>query len=81
MIIIEELDCPVHAKKSIINSTKEGGKKRANKTPTHLIVDSKITETNYEGEPAGLHGSKIVKGRSSQIVVDTQGNIWVAVHS
>ena len=39
-------------------------------------MDSQSTKTNYEGEDIGFHGGKKVKGRSRQIAVDTQGNIW-----
>ena len=45
-------------------------------------MDSQSTKTNYEGEAIGFHGGKKVKGRSRQIAVDTQGNIWsVHVHA
>ena len=47
-----------------------------------MIVDSQSVKTNYEGETIGFHGGKKVKGRSRQIAVDTQGNIWsVYVHA
>ena len=47
-----------------------------------MIVDSQSVKTNYEGESIGFHGGKKVKGRSRQIAVDIEGNIWnVQVHS
>ena len=49
---------------------------------SYVIVDSQSTKTNYEGEAIGFHGGKKVKGRSRQIAVATQGNIWsVHVHA
>ena len=60
----------------------EPKKKGRNLTPSYIIVDSQSTKTNYEGEAIGFHGGKKVKGRSRQIAVDTQGNIWSAhVHA
>ena len=51
-------------------------------SPSYRIVDSQSVKTNYEGETIGFHGSKKVKGRSRQVAVDTQGNIWsVHVHA
>ena len=51
-------------------------------TPSYLLIDSQSVKTNYEGEERGFHGGKKVKGRSRQITVDTQGNLWSAhVHS
>ena len=45
-------------------------------------MDSQSVKTNYEGDAIGFHGGKKVKGRSRQIAVDTEGNIWnVHVHS
>ena len=45
-------------------------------------MDSQSIKSNYEGEDIGFHGGKKVKGRSRQIAVDTQGNIWsVHVHA
>ena len=48
-------------------------------TPATLTIDSQTVKTNYEGEQRGFHGGKKVKGRSRQIAVDSQGQIW-AVH-
>ena len=48
-------------------------------TPATLTIDSQTVKTNAEGEPRGFHGGKKVKGRSRQIAVDRQGQIW-AVH-
>ena len=45
-------------------------------------MDSQSVKTNYEGNTIGFHGGKKVKGRSRQVAVDTQGNIWsVHVHA
>ena len=45
-------------------------------------MDSQSTKSNYEGKDIGFHEGKKVKGRSRQIAVDTQGNIWsVHVHA
>ena len=47
-----------------------------------MIVDSQSVKTNYEGDTIGFHGGKKIKGRSRQVAVDTQGNIWsVHVHA
>jgi putative transposase len=54
-------------------------KKNFEPTPATLIIDSQSVKTNYEGEARGFHGGKKVKGRSRQIAVDSQGQIW-AVH-
>ena len=63
-------------------STKRVGKKGRDLNTSYIIVDSQSTKTNYEGEDIGFHGGKKVKGRSRQIAVDTQGNIWsVHVHA
>ena len=48
-------------------------------TPATLTIDSQTVKTNDEGEQRGFHGGKKVKGRSRQIAVDSQGQIW-AVH-
>ena len=48
-------------------------------TPSTLVIDSQTVKTNYEGQARGFHGGKKVKGRSRQIAVDSQGQIW-AVH-
>ena len=51
-------------------------------TPATLTIDSQTVKTNYEGEQRGFHGGKRVKGRSRQIAVDSQGQIWaVPVHA
>ncbi|MEI7910939.1 MAG: transposase [Verrucomicrobiota bacterium] len=47
--------------------------------PSYLLIDSQTVKTNYEGEERGFHGGKKIKGRSRQIAVDTEGNVW-AVH-
>lgn len=63
-------------------STRKVEKKGRKLTPSYIIVDSQSTKTNYEGEAIGFHGGKKVKGRSRQIAVDTQGNIWsVHIHA
>ena len=47
-----------------------------------MIVDSQSVKTNHEGDAIGFHGGKKIKGRSRQVAVDTQGNIWsVHVHA
>ncbi len=57
-------------------------KKGRSSNPSYLIVDSQSVKTNYEGESIGFHGGKKIKGRSGQVAVDTQGNIWsVHVHA
>ena len=60
----------------------EPAKKGRSSRPSYVIVDSQSVKTTYEGEAIGFHGGKKVKGRSRQIAVDTEGNIWnVHVHS
>ena len=62
--------------------SRQAGKKGRSGNPSYLIIDSQSVKTNYEGELIGFHGSKKIKGRSRQVVVDTQGNIWsVHVHA
>ncbi len=48
-------------------------------TPSYLLVDSQSVKASHEGEDRGFHGGKKVNGRSRQVAVDTQGNVW-AVH-
>ena len=43
------------------------------------MIDSQSIKASHEGEERGFHGGKKVSGRSRQIAVDTQGNVW-AVH-
>ncbi len=47
-----------------------------------MLIDSQSIKTSHEGEDRGFHGGKKIKGRSRQIAVDTQGNVWgVHVHA
>lgn len=60
----------------------EPEKRGRQQTPSYLLVDSQSVKTNYEADEVGFHGGKKVKGRSRQVAVDTQGNIWgVHVHA
>lgn len=62
--------------------SRQAEKKGRSGNPSYLIIDSQSVKTNYEGESIGFHGGKKIKGRSRQVAVDTQGNIWsVYVHA
>lgn len=74
-----------HARARGLGKDRAGSERKASKknghasTPATLIIDSQTVKTHYDGQARGFHGGKKVKGRSRQIAVDSQGQIW-AVH-